>query len=90
MDLECNCLVFCNTYVGWAFSAGSIARNRARGIDYSSKDSLISFGGASVDLVNVRDDLYRDKQGDLRIEVPYNPANDSWMKLISRLVPYFD
>ena len=64
--------------VGWTFSAGAIARNRARGIDYSSKDFLLSLGGASVDLVNVKDDLYRDKQGDLRIEAQYDPASDSW------------
>src|SRR5207249_3160120 len=65
--------------VGWGFSAGSIARNSARGIDYSSKDFVFSLGSASVDLVNVKDDLYRDKQGDLRIEAQYNPADDSWM-----------
>jgi RHS repeat-associated protein len=65
--------------VGWGFSAGSIARNSARGIDYSSKDFVFSLGTASVDLVNVKDDLYRDKQGDLRIEAQYNPADDSWM-----------
>ena len=64
--------------VGWSFSAGSIVRNRARGIDYSSKDFLISLGSASVDLVNVKDDLYRDKQGDLRIEARYDPNNNSW------------
>jgi RHS repeat-associated protein len=64
--------------VGWTFSAGSIARSRARGIDYSSKDFLISLGNAAVDLVNVKEDLYRDKQGDLRIEAQYNPADDSW------------
>ena len=69
--------------VGWAFSAGSIARNRARGINYSSKDFLISLGSTSVDLVNAKDDLYRDKQGDLQIEARYNPANDSWMVLDS-------
>lgn len=65
--------------VGWGFSAGSIARNSARGIDYSSKDFVFSLGSASVDLVNVKDDLYRDKQGDLRIEGQYNPADDSWV-----------
>jgi RHS repeat-associated protein len=65
--------------VGWGFSAGSIARNSGRGIDYSSKDFVISLGSASAELVNVKDDLYRDKQGDLRIEAQYNPANDSWM-----------
>jgi len=65
--------------VGWSFSAGSIARSSARGIDYSSKDFVFSLGSASVDLVNVKDDLYRDKQGDLRIEAQYNPADDSWM-----------
>lgn len=48
--------------VGWTFSAGNIARNRARGIDYSSKDFLFRLGSASVDLVNVKDDLYRDKK----------------------------
>jgi len=65
--------------VGWTFSAGSIARSRAHGIDYSSKDFLFSLGSSSVDLVNVKDDLYRDKQGDLRIEAQYDPADDSWM-----------
>jgi RHS repeat-associated protein len=65
--------------VGWTFSAGSIVRSRAHGIDYSSKDFLITLGHASVDLVNVKDDLYRDKQGDLRVEAQYNPADDSWM-----------
>jgi Salmonella virulence plasmid 65kDa B protein len=65
--------------VGWAFSAGSIARSRSRGIDYSSKEFLITLGNASVDLVNVNDDLYRDEQGDLRIEAQYNPSDDSWI-----------
>jgi RHS repeat-associated protein len=65
--------------VGWSFSAGSIVRNKARGIDYSSKDFLLSLGSSLVDLVNVEDDLYRDKQGDLRIEAQYDPASDSWV-----------
>ena len=65
--------------VGWSFSAGSISRNRAHGIDYRSKDFLLSLGSASVDLVNVKDNLYRDKQGDLRIEAQYNPTTGSWM-----------
>jgi RHS repeat-associated protein len=65
--------------VGWDLSAGSIARNRARGIDYSSKDFLITLGSASVDLLNVNGDLYRDKQGDLRIEARYNVSTDSWV-----------
>jgi RHS repeat-associated protein len=65
--------------VGWTFSAGTIARNRAHGTDYSSKDFQLSLGSASVDLVNVKDDFYRDKQGDLRIEAQYDPARDRWM-----------
>jgi RHS repeat-associated protein len=65
--------------VGWLLSAGAIVRNRARGINYSSKDFLISLGSASVDLVNVKDNVYRDKQGDLRIEARYNAGTDTWM-----------
>jgi hypothetical protein len=47
--------------VGWTLSAGSIVRNRAHGIDYTSKDFLISLGSASVELLNLKGDLYRDK-----------------------------
>lgn len=64
--------------VGWSLSAGEITRSRARGVDYSSKDFLFSLGSTSVDMVNVKDDLYRDKQGDLRVEARYNAADDSW------------
>ncbi len=65
--------------VGWLLSAGSITRNRAHGINYSSKDFLISLGSATVDLVNVKDNVYRDKPGDLRIEARYNASTDTWM-----------
>ena len=65
--------------VGWLLSAGSITRNRAHGINYSSKDFLISLGSATVDLANVKDNVYRDKQGDLRIEARYDASTDTWV-----------